>query len=266
MSDMKTIETLSALTHVSLRLGGREVLTDVSLQLRPGEVVALVGPNGAGKTSLLKILAGLVAPSTGQQTFAGRALSTKSPTEIATEVAYLPQTRVIHWPLPVSAIVALGRLPHQLSGTTTPERDAAAISKAMTEMEVTAFADRPALALSGGEQARVLLARALAQEPRLLIADEPTAGLDLAHQLTLMDGLRARSRNGLTSVVALHDLSLAARYADHVILLSEGQIVAAGPPIEVLTSARIATVYGVDMIVSTLDGLPVFLPRRNLRH
>lgn len=252
---------LATLDGVSLRLGSRSVLSHVSLRLEPGEVVALVGPNGAGKSSLLKVLAGLIAPTAGHATFSGVRISDMRAADLAAGVAYLPQARAIHWPLPVRAIVALGRLPHQMRGQTTPQHDDAAIAAAMGDMEVADFAERPVLALSGGEQARVLLARALAQEPRLLIADEPTAGLDLGHQLALMQGLRSRARTGSSSIVALHDLALAARYADRVLLLAEGQMVAAGPPADVLTSARIAAVYGVDMLVTHVDGLPVFVPR-----
>ena len=252
---------LATLDHVTLTLGARAVLRDVSTQFVPGMVVALVGPNGAGKTSLLKILAGLLAPSAGTVTIEGRPITQMSPTEIAATLAYLPQSRHIHWPMSVRAIVALGRLPHQMRGTTTADRDADSIAGAMAALAITAFADRPALTLSGGEQARVLMARALAQEPKLLIADEPTDGLDIAHQLTAMQVLRARAAQGGTTIVALHDLGLAARFADRIILLSDGQMVAAGVPAEVLTAPRIAAIYGVDMLVTAAEGVPVFVPR-----
>lgn len=251
----------ATLDHVSLRLGNRDVVRDVTAEFSAGEVVALVGPNGAGKSSLLALLAGLRTPTSGGVWFDGKSLATLAPAAIATLCAYLPQTREIHWPMSVRAIVALGRLPHQMSGRTSPQHDADIIAAAIAEMDIAAFADRPVLALSGGEQARVLLARALAQEPYLLIADEPTAGLDLAHQLALMAVLRNRAARGVTSIVALHDLGLAARFADRILLLADGQIVADGVPAAVLTRARIATVYGVDMIVTTAEGLPVFVPR-----
>ena len=252
---------LAALEHVHLRLGAREVLCDVSVQFAAGEVVALIGPNGAGKSSLLCVLAGLIAPTAGAVTLDTRPLAGLAPAEIASSIAYLPQARTIHWPMAVRAIVGLGRLPHQMRGRSSLARDDAAIAAAMTQMDITAFAERPVLALSGGEQARVLLARALAQEPRLLIADEPSAGLDLGHQLALMTVLRARAAAGGASIVALHDLGLAARFADRIVLLADGQIVAAGRPGDVLTSDRIAAVYGVDMLVTTAEGLPIFVPR-----
>jgi iron complex transport system ATP-binding protein len=160
----------------------------------------------------------------------------------------------------VRAIVGLGRLPHQATGRTTIARDNAAIDAAMDAMDVTAFADRAVLALSGGEQARVLMARALAQEPRLLLADEPTSGLDLSHQFALADVLRARAAAGVACLVALHDLALAARVADRIVIMAAGQIVAHGPPVSVLTPARILSVYGVHMQVMSVGGTMVFVP------
>ena len=251
----------ATLDHVSLRLGNRDAVRDVTAEFSAGEVVALVGPNGAGKSSLLALLAGLRTPTSGVVRFDGQSLAMLTPAAIATVCAYLPQSREIHWPMSVRAIVALGRLPHQMRGCTSRRHDADIIAAVIAEMDIAAFADRPVLALSGGEQARVLLARALAQEPHLLIADEPTAGLDLAHQLALMAVLRNRAARGVISIVALHDLGLAARFADRILLLADGQIVADGVPAEVLTRGRIAAVYGVDMIVTTAEGLPVFVPR-----
>ena len=253
--------TIAELTGVTVRLGKRDVLHNVSLSLATGEIVALVGPNGAGKSSLLKLLAGLLPPTAGTVSIDARRLPTLMPDEIARRVAYLPQARAIHWPMTVRAIVALGRLPHRASGTASPARDAEIVTAAMGEMDITTLSDRSVLALSGGEQARVLMARALAQQPRLLIADEPTAGLDLAHQLALMQTLRARAASGVTCIIALHDLGLAARFADRIVLLSDGQIVAAGSAEEVLTPVHIAAVYGVDMLVTSVDGIPVFVPR-----
>lgn len=246
---------------VSLRLGPRVVVCDVTLQVGPGEVVALVGPNGAGKSSLLKLLAGIARPTAGHVTLRGKLMSSLPLGTVATTLAYLPQARAVHWPMPVRAIVALGRLPHQAAGASTPAADARAVESALREMDVVALGDRPVLALSGGEQARVLMARALAQEPQVLIADEPTAGLDPGHQLALMAVLRRRAASGYGAIVALHDLGLAARYADRIILLDAGRIVAAGPPAEVLTTEAIARAYGVDMLVATVDGMPIFAPR-----
>lgn len=251
-----------ATDSVSLRLGPRVVVCDVTMHVGPDEVVALVGPNGAGKSSLLKLLAGLAQPSAGQVALLGAPMPSLPLADIATTLAYLPQARAVHWPMPVRAIVALGRLPHHAKGASTPASDAHAVDAALREMDIVALADRPVLALSGGEQARVLMARALAQEPKLLIADEPTAGLDPGHQLALMEILRRRAASGHAAIVALHDLGLASRYADRVILLDAGRIVAAGAPAGVLTPEAIARTYGVDMLVTTVDGVPVFAPRR----
>ncbi len=251
---------LATVENVTAELGGRLVLRDVSLALTPGEVVAVVGPNGAGKSSLLRVFAGLLQPSRGTVALAGTSLTSRPASERACAIAYLPQQRSIHWPLASREIVKLGRLPHQALGRTTSARDAATVAAAMAAMDVTAFADRSILALSGGEQARVLMARALAQEPQLLIADEPTAGLDLAHQFALSSVLRKRAGAGVSCLVALHDLSLAARVADRIVMMAAGQIVADGTASDVLTSARIAAVYGVDLQVSTIGGTMVFVP------
>ena len=252
---------IAALYGVSLNYGSRAVLRNVSATFAAGEVIALVGPNGAGKSSLLKVLAGLIKPGAGGVTLDGRDTATLTPADMARQVAYLPQARAIHWPMAVRSIVALGRLPHQASGTTTPAQDALAIDDALSQMDIADFTTRAVLALSGGEQARVLMARALAQSPRLLLADEPTAGLDLRHQLALMQALRTRAATGTASIVALHDLGLAARFADKIVLLADGQIVAAGLPQEVLTEARLAAVYGVELVIARVDGVPVFVPR-----
>ena len=257
------MSALAVADHVVLRLGTRDVLRDVSASFAAGEVVALVGPNGAGKSSLLRVLAGLIKPASGAVLLGGRNLANLSTAEISRHIAYLPQARAIHWPMAVRAIVALGRLPHHIAGTTTAGRDANAIAAALTAMDIASLADRPVLSLSGGEQARVLMARALAQEPQLLVADEPTAGLDLRHQLDLMNCLSARAAVGGTSIVALHDLGLAARFASKVILLADGRIVAQGPAADVLTGTRISAVYGVKLSVTHVDGLPVFVPHRS---
>ncbi len=255
------MSTLASLHGVSAHLGTRAVLQNVSLDINAGDVVAVIGPNGAGKSSLLKTLAGLLAPTRGALTLNGAAHSNIAASDRALEIAFLPQHRAIHWPMPVRAIVGLGRLPHQATGRTTEARDARAIDAAMAAMDVTQFADRAVLALSGGEQARVLMARALAQEPKLLLADEPTSVLDLSHQFALGAVLRARAAAGTACLVALHDLSLAARVADRIVMMAAGQIVADGVPADVLTPARILSVYGVHLQVMTVGDSMVFVPQ-----
>jgi iron complex transport system ATP-binding protein len=255
------MSALARLNSVGAHLGTRAVLQNVSLDIHAGEITAIIGPNGAGKSSLLKVLAGLLKPTSGTLTFNGAPHASIAASERALEIAYLPQHRAIHWPMPVRAIVGLGRLPHQATGRSTEDGDASAIDAAMAAMDVAAFAERPVLALSGGEQARVLMARALAQEPKLLLADEPTSGLDLSHQFALGAVLRARALGGTACLVALHDLPLAARIADRIVIMAGGQIVADGAPADVLTPARILSVYGVHMQVLTVGDSMVFVPQ-----
>jgi iron complex transport system ATP-binding protein len=241
------------LQNVRLVLGDRIVLDAVDLSIPSGRVTAVVGPNGAGKSTLLRACAGLLPPQRGAITLGGRPLAPRARQELARAIAYLPQERAVHWPLAAKAVVALGRLPHDDG---KPE----AISRALTAMDIAHLADRPIAQLSGGERARVLVARALAQEAPLLIADEPTAGLDPAHALALFALFQRLAAEGRTIVVALHDLSLAARFADHIVLLSKGRATASGAPAEVLTPGTLAAAFGVIMLCTSVDGLPIVAP------
>ena len=179
-------------------------------------------------------------------------------------IAYLPQGHVFHWPIAVAAVVALGRYPHAdwFSGMT--DRDRAAVARALSMTATAAFAARSVLTLSGGERARVALARALATEAPVLLADEPTAALDPRHQLVVMDLLRDAARSGNAVLAITHDLTLAARFADRVIVMEHGRLVADGPPSEALARERIAAVFGVDAPAVDLDGISVPIPRRPL--
>jgi iron complex transport system ATP-binding protein len=230
---------------LSVTLGGRAVLNDVSLSLSRGHLVALVGPNGAGKTTLLRALAGLL-PSRGEIHVGGDKLSSLRLSERARRFAYLPQGHVVHWPLPARDIVALGRMPH---GATDPARlspkDTDAVTRAMQATDVVEFGDRRVTELSGGERSRVALARVLAVEAPVILADEPTASLDPRYQIDVMRNLRKAADAGTLVIVVTHDLGLAARFADTVLVLSEGHLVAQGSPAEALSERIMADVFRI---------------------
>jgi iron complex transport system ATP-binding protein len=252
-------DTLTA-QGVGVRLGGRRVLQGIELAVAPGEIVAVIGANGAGKSTLLKAMSGLIAPAEGVVTLGGLALAGIDARTLGREIAYLPQERAVHWPLTVRRLVALGRLPFRARVAGPSADDARAVDEAMAAMDVSQFADRPVTELSGGERARVLLARALAQRPRFLVADEPTTGLDPAHGLTLFAQFVRMAAEGRAVVVALHDLSLAARYCHRVLLLKAGSMLALGTARAVLTPQHLAQAYGVRATVGEIEGRPVVLP------
>ena len=246
--------------HVSVDLGGRPALVDVSLTLAPGELIVVAGPNGAGKSTLLKALAGLILPRSGSVTLDDKALSEWDRRGLGRAIAFLPQERTVHWPMSVRAVVGLGRLPYRGPVGGMSPADAQAVATGLEAMDVVSLAERTMGELSGGERARVLVARALAQEARVLIADEPTAGLDPAHGLLLFKHFSALAADGRTVVVALHDLTLAARFAQRILLLKDGREVAVGPPEAVLSPERLATAYGIRATFGRIDGVPVVLP------
>jgi iron complex transport system ATP-binding protein len=231
--------------NLGVTFSGRAVLRDISLSLSSGHLVALVGPNGAGKTTLLRALAGLL-PSQGEIYVGGDALSLLSLRERAKRFAYLPQGHVVHWPLPALDIVALGRYPH---GATDPARltpkDAEAVKRAMQATDVVEFSKRRVTELSGGECSRVALARVLAVEAPVILADEPTASLDPRYQIDVMQNLRKAADAGTLVIVVTHDLGLAARFADTVLVLSEGRLAAQGAPAEALSEKIMANVFRI---------------------
>jgi iron complex transport system ATP-binding protein len=230
---------------LNVTLGGRAVLNDITLSLSRGHLVALVGPNGAGKTTLLRALAGLL-PSQGEIHVGGDALSSLPLRERARRFAYLPQGHVVHWPLPARDIVALGRTPH---GATDPARltpkDADAVKRAMQATDVVELSERRVTELSGGERSRVALARVLAVEAPVMLADEPTASLDPRYQIDVMTNLRKAADRGVLVIVVTHDLGLAARFADTVLVLSEGRLVAQGAPAEALSERIMGDVFRI---------------------
>jgi iron complex transport system ATP-binding protein len=246
--------------EVGVALSGRSVLDGISLSLPPGRLVALVGPNGAGKTTLLRALAGLVS-STGSIEVGGERLSALALRERARRFGYLPQGHVVHWPLPARDVVALGRYPH---GATDPGRlspeDERAVTRAMQATNVNAFAERPVTELSGGERSRVALARVLAVEAPVVLADEPTASLDPRYQIDVMLTLRNAADRGVLVLVVTHDLGLAARFADIVLVLSGGRLVAQGTPQEALSEQLMADVFRVSAYRADYRNEAVILP------
>ncbi|HLG88676.1 MAG TPA: ABC transporter ATP-binding protein [Alphaproteobacteria bacterium] len=225
--------------------GGRTVLGAVALSVAPGEVVGLLGPNGAGKTSLLRTLARLEPPAGGQIALEGRPLESFGRGELARLVAFLPQPSEAAWPITVENLVSLGRLPFRSPFGRATEADAKAVEDAIVACDLDRLRARPVTTLSAGEASRAFLARALAGQPRLLLADEPTANLDPAHQITAMTVLRGVAERGGSVVMAQHDLPLAARFCDRLLLLGRGRLVAQGRPAEVLTPDNLAAVFGV---------------------
>jgi iron complex transport system ATP-binding protein len=235
--------TLAA-ENLTLTLGGARVLDRVTATFAPGRVTAVLGPNGAGKSSLLACLAGLRIPDSGAVRLDGIDRSAHDRRTLARRIGFLPQTADVHWDINVATLVALGRFPHRGRCGATPA-DAEAVAAAMAATDVAHLAARTVNTLSGGERSRVLLARVLAGTPDWLLADEPLASLDPAHQLDTLDRLRRIAAAGAGVIVVLHDLNHAMRVADDVLLLNAGQIMGAGPPATVLAADTIAATYGI---------------------
>lgn len=227
-----------AAENLCLTRGGARVVSDLTGALVPGQITAIVGPNGAGKSSLLLGLAGLLAPAGGSVTLDGAALAALPPRERAKAIGYLPQAPEIAWDVAVENLVALGRQPWR-------DRGVAAIEAALAALSLDPLRHRPVSQLSGGERARVLLARVLAGSPRWILADEPLAALDLAHQLGLIAHLKDCARAGRGVVVVLHDLALAMNHADRVLVLKDGRLIADDAPDRALSSEVIAQGWGV---------------------
>lgn len=253
--------TLLSVSGLSVSLAGAKVLDDVSFAVQPGEFVGLIGPNSAGKSTLLRAILQLL-PATGSVRIADRDASAMRAKERACLVSYLPQERDVAWAVTVEMLVSLGRAPRQPTFAPLGEADRVAVHAAMRRMDVTHLGNRAATELSGGELARVLIARALAQETPLLLADEPAAGLDPLHQIALMRTCSSLAGEGRAVIASLHDLGLAARWCSRIILLHRGQILSDGAPETVLSEPNIKSAYGVtilsqrignDWIVQPLD-------------
>lgn len=230
--------------------GERQVLKGLDLEVSPGEILGIIGPNGAGKSTLLRILSGISRPGVGEALLDGRSLRDWERSALARDLATVFQSETIPFPFTVAELVSLGRYPHSPRGLGWRARDREAVGEVLRRLELEAFAERRYAALSGGEQKRVLLARALVQEPRFLLLDEPTAALDMRHQLQSLDFLsELRAQKGVGIVVVLHDLNLVAQFCDRVVLLHDGKARANGSPEEVLVYALLKEVFGVELYV-----------------
>lgn len=251
-----------AATALGLSIQARSILDDVTFRCAGAEFVGLIGPNGAGKSTLLKALAGLNEWSCGNISIGGDDIRTLGRGEIARRVAYLAQDETVHWPLDVATVVALGRIPHGRGGIRQSRADRAAVERAMEKTGVRHMRARNVLTLSGGERARVLLARALAVEAAVLLVDEPLSALDPYHSLNILDLLRAEVDRGTLVIAVLHDLTAASRFCDRLIMLNEGRILADGPAGQVLRSENIARSYGVTAYYGQHDGQDFVVPWR----
>jgi iron complex transport system ATP-binding protein len=249
---------------LAVDLGRRRILTDIELDFAAGTLVGVIGPNGAGKSTLARAMLNLLVPAAGSVEIDGIDIARLSPPELARRIAFLPQGQALHWPLSVERLVGLGRLPHLAPFSRIGAADQAAIEAAMRDAGVLPFRDRIASELSGGERARVMLARALATEAPALIVDEPLASLDPGHQIDVMTLLARRARAGALVIVVLHDLAAAARYCDRLVLLDSGKVVGDGRPADVLSDAALATVYGITVWRGEIAEKPLVVPlRRN---
>ena len=249
-----------ATEDLSVRLGGVPVLDALTVSMTGGALIGIVGPNGAGKSTLARALLGLLSPDAGRVMLDGEDLVGLAGASIGRRIAYLPQSYAVHWPLTVARLVGLGRLPHLGPFSRIAAADREAIDAAMRDTGTASLADRTATDLSGGERARVMLARGLATGAPALIADEPLTSLDPGHQLDVMALLRARARGGALVVVVLHDLGIAARFCDRLLLVDRGRLAGDGPPATVLTDALLAEVYGIVAWRGTVDGRQLLVP------
>jgi len=248
-------------TAINVSRGGKSLLTDVSLEVNPGELVGLIGPNGAGKSTLLSIMAGLTLPDRGEVELLERPLSSYASRERAQTIGWMEQLSAAHWPVTVEHLVTLGRLPYLSAWRQSNRHDQDIVSKALSDTDCLHLKDRKVTQLSGGELTRVMLARALASEPTILLADEPIAALDIGHQLQTMDLLRAFASDSRACLVVLHDLSLAARYCDRLFLLHESEVVTSGEVASVLSTETLKEVYGVE-VMTGFDEVPWIVPVR----
>jgi iron complex transport system ATP-binding protein len=244
------------LSSISTEIDNKSLLKDVSLELNTGELVALVGPNGAGKSTLLQTALGLTEPLKGSIELDGEDIQTLSSQARAKRIAYLPQSRPLAWPMLVKDVVALGRFAYGTTSSSLSKEDAEIVQQVMANCHITHLAQRQTDQLSGGELARVHCARAFAAKAPLLLADEPVTALDPKHQLSMMQLLKTYVSQGSGALVVMHDIALAARFADRLIWMKEGRLIADGPGRQTLTPALLAEVFAVEATVDWQGDIP----------
>jgi iron complex transport system ATP-binding protein len=252
--------TLLEVSGLSVNFGTVPIIRDIDVNFRAGELLGLIGPNGAGKTTLLRASCGLLRAAGGSIRFLGKSLQQTGSRELARNLAYLPQRSEVHWALSVEDLVLLGRLPHRPLWTGLTANDRRIATAALSACDAVHLAKRSIETLSGGERSRVMLARALAVEPRLLLADEPVTGLDPLHQLEVMEKFRSLADAGIGVVIVIHDLSLAARYCDRLVLIHNQRVVADSPPVKVLCNEHLNRCFGVQFKTDFNNRIPVVLP------
>lgn len=249
--------TVFAVERVSFRYphGERDAVADLTMKVQAASFHALLGPNGSGKSTVMRLLLGSVAPRSGVLRYDGRAVDEWSRRELAQRIGVVAQSEDFAFPMTVRELVALGRYPHLGAWRRESAADRAAVERALERCEITDLAGRPVATLSGGEVQRARIARALAQEPRTFVLDEPTASLDIAHEMAIFELLGALvRRDGATVIIITHNINLAARYADTLLLMDRGRVVAQGAPAQVLERGRLEDVYGWPLQVHAYPG------------
>ena len=255
-----------SLTSAEVRLSGRTVVSGISANLSAGSLIGVIGPNGAGKSTLIRAIMGLIPLVGGAIRVDGRPVAEIGRKEMSRHIAYLPQGQTLHWPLTVERLVALGRLPHLAPFSSMSESDRTAIENAIERADIAHLRHRNATELSGGERARAMLARALAVGAKGLVVDEPLASLDPGHQIDVMELLAREAHDGTLVVAVLHDLTLAARYCDRLLLIDKGVLAADGTPAAVLTPGSLAAIYGIRAFMGQEDASPMIVPLARVRH
>lgn len=257
--------TLLQLDHIRFAYNGSPVIRDISFSVEKGDLLGLIGPNGSGKTTLLKLMDGILHPAQGAIRIFGTPVQKMKRMDLAKIIAVVPQVSPLVFPFTVQEVVLMGRTPHLDKWRFEGEKDYAIVKQAMERTDTLSLAGRDMNRLSGGEIHRVLIARALAQEPQILLLDEPTAFLDIRHQVDFLNLIHAlNEEQGLTVIVVTHDINLASLYCKRIALLKEGQIQAIGRPEEVVTEEQIQAVYHTPVIVDRhpMTGRPRVTPKR----